>query len=190
MMAEFIFDPLCKRYGERLMKQILFSGYFARKVARQDISHRMGVHTMESFLTYLQEGLWIVVIVLLLLGYTVASGIRNYQLSSLRFYIVGESIRALAVIVGFSWAVLADLGILNTSLFGVVILAIGFLLANQLEYWQEDRMRKTSPDEWNTWANKAVQARQSNLLDRLLLPTRIKTTAPSDSELPSKTGKD
>lgn len=141
---------------------------------------------MERFLTYLREVPWIVAIVLLLLSYIVATGVRYYQLSGFRFYIIGESIRALAVVVGFSLTVLVDPGILNTGLYGVAVLALGFLLANQLEYWQEARMRRVSSEEWDVWANTAVQARQSSLLDKLLLSPRVEETASPVPELPSR----
>ncbi|MDY7080092.1 MAG: hypothetical protein SXV54_24695 [Chloroflexota bacterium] len=114
---------------------------------------------------------WVVVILLLytaILVFTIASGIRRYQVSGFGFYLVGCSIRSITIIVT-ALMVISDISIPYLSSDG--ILFFGFILSYVVELQYIVKIRQTFPAEWKTWADKATQARQSSRLDRWLLPT-------------------
>ncbi len=120
---------------------------------------------MSTFWEYLLP----VVILALMLSYKLVAGIRCYQVSGFRFYLIGYSLWILTILV------LALFALIDLKGLGLppAIIVLGLVLARLPQYLLEARVQKSSPALWNAWAEKAVQARQSSWLDRILLPRSV-----------------
>ncbi len=120
-----------------------------------------------STATWLAIGLPVLAVFILWL---LAQGIRCYQISGFRFYLVANIILSVALVVGILVAVLSDLKMLPVVLGGAGIVLGGYAISSFVRVSQSHRIGKASPVEWNAWADKAKHARQSSRLDKLLLP--------------------
>ncbi len=120
-----------------------------------------------STVTLLAIGLPVLLVFILWL---LAQGIRCYQVSGFRFYLVANIIQSVGLVVGLMVAVLSDLKMLPIVLGGLGIMLLGYAISLFVRISQSHRSCEASPVKWNAWVDKAKRARQSSRLDNFLLP--------------------
>jgi len=108
--------------------------------------------------------------------YTLTSGARASYVSGFRFYLVTGLLQSLPVLLILPTALLTTRIRPWQAVFGLAIPIGGFLRA-----WLQERTRTARPNKWKAWLDRAAQARQSSILDRLLLTGIAKAAYDDDT---------
>lgn len=115
---------------------------------------------MHTFWGYLREEPLLMIIIVLWFSYKLVAGIRRYQVSGFRLYLVGHILWILVFFVLIWLIFLIKLEVLDLP--APLVVLFGLVLASMPQALLEARFQKGSPALWKDWVDKARQARQSN----------------------------
>jgi hypothetical protein len=99
-------------------------------------------------------------LLLVLAGFVLLAGVRQYQASGFRFYLVAYAFWGAATV---GWGVLLLAGL---SQWGTLAFLLGFALERVVEERQKERTRRQYPERWARWQSAC---RRMSFLDTLLL---------------------